>query len=325
MDKLNIDYNFEIKETDQDENYFYFSGYGSTKDLDLVNDIVEPTAFNKSLKSKLPVMLWQHDRYEPIGIYTEAVPDDKGLKVRGKMPLDDDFVKGRVVPQLKIGSVDALSIGFIVRKADWDHDKGIRTIKEADLLEVSLVTFPANPEARITGLKALERWAEGKGVTEIKRGDLPAGFAPLSYFWDEKEASGRIKKSGVDYPLNVVDVIKGAPVIVPRAVFTLRALIDGAKGGRQATQEEKNIINELYKDMELDAPFTDEKSAYCLTEIKSLPSGVLCDVLRYKTLSRDAANFVTQAVQTAARGYTSDEADAFKGFLDGLKKFSEVS
>jgi len=335
--KFLIDYNFEIKETTEDAEYFYFEGYGSTKDLDLVNDIVEPTAFNESLKSKMPKLLWQHDRNEPIGVYTDATPDSKGLLVKGKMPLADDFVRGRVVPQMKIGSVDALSIGFIVKKSEWDSNKQIRTIIEADLLEVSLVTFPANPEARVTGLKDrnFARWAAISDIAVSTRADLPETVAPVSYRWDKDHAVKRVKAATEEQKetaldragVPVVDMINGAPAIIPRAVFCARAALGGARGGVDVDEETRkdieSIINKLYIELDLDPPFSGgEERPYCLKEITNLPSGYLGDVIRYKTLSRDAANFATNAIQSAARGVSVEDEKALEGLIDRLKKFN---
>lgn len=317
-DKFSIDYKFEIKETEESDGFFYFNGYGSTKDLDLVNDIFEPTAFNESIKRGLPKMLWQHNRDEPIGVYIEAVPDSKGLRVRGKMPLDDTFVSGRVIPQLKAGSVDALSIGFRVKRSEWDQARGIRTVKEADLHEVSLVTFPANPEARVTGLKALEEWAEGQpislGIKDVKK-EL---FAPLTHRWDAADAAERmgLEKGAV----NISDMIKGAPFYVPRAIFAMRVAIDK---GLYSGDEIKETINLLYEGLELPEPFQDGKSrAYCKTELKNLLTGDLLFVVRYKELSKDAADHVVGALLAFEKGVTPEVESAFSELLDGFKKLN---
>jgi len=316
--KFSIDYSFEVKEAEEaPDGFFYFSGYGSTRDLDLVNDIVEPTAFNDSLKKKLPVMLWQHDRDIPIGVYTEAVPDSKGLKVRGKMPLDDDFVRGRVVPQMKAGSVAALSIGFRTIKADMDHDKGIRIIKEADLLEISLVTFPANPEAQITALKS---WAVPVkydfNIAEVKADD----FAPIDHHWSAEKAAERV--DAPEGALNVYDMVEGKKLIVPRAVFALRV---AAEQEPEQYENVKDFINKAYKALRLSAPFDGEKAgAYCKTELKNLLTGDLLTVLRYKELSKDAADYVIGALMSFEKRPSPEAEKAFSGLVDRLKNFNEV-
>jgi len=76
---------------------------------------------------------------EPVGIYPEARSDSKGLFLVGKMPKEDDLVRGRIIPQIKVGSVRAMSIGFITQEWKYDEEKNIRYITKCKLLEVSLV------------------------------------------------------------------------------------------------------------------------------------------------------------------------------------------
>ena len=165
-----IDVAFEIKQFDEDEEFFVFEGFASTfGNLDLVDDIILPGAFKESIEKSLPVVLWQHSSFEPIGMTVKAQETEQGLFVRVHMPKDDDFVKKRVMPQLRIGSIKTMSIGFHVIDKDLDlEDPRIRKLKKIDLLEISLVTFAANPKAVITGVKSL---AEILDKTEISEKD----------------------------------------------------------------------------------------------------------------------------------------------------------
>lgn len=150
--------NFEVKEIKEDDDgYFTFQGYASTYgNVDRGADIVEAGAFDETIKQysgeqKLPV-LWQHNHDMPVGVYTEIRSDMKGLFVTGKMPKDDAFVRDRVIPQMKVGSIRKMSIGYSVD--DFEYDGDIRKLKKLNLWEVSLVTIPMNNEADITGFKS---------------------------------------------------------------------------------------------------------------------------------------------------------------------------
>lgn len=151
-----IDVKFEVKQvTEVEENgeqFYEFEGYGSTfNNVDLVDDIILPGAFTESLRVRTPVLLWQHDMNMPLGVFVDIFEDSRGLMVKGRMPKDDTFVSGRVVPQMKVGSVNQMSIGFsIPSRDDYFMENGIRHIRRVDLFEISLVTIPANPEAVIT-------------------------------------------------------------------------------------------------------------------------------------------------------------------------------
>lgn len=130
-------------------------GYGSTfGEMDRGYDVMEKGAFAKSLEQRTPKMLWGHDFKEPpIGNWVDAKEDDHGLLLRGQINLD--MQKGREVHSaLKNKSVDGLSVGFIDIVSEIS-EAGVRHIKEVELFEVSVVTFPMNESARVDAVKAL--------------------------------------------------------------------------------------------------------------------------------------------------------------------------
>lgn len=156
-------------------------GYGSVFGVrDSYSDVIAAGAFEASIKEHraagtLPAMLWQHDSDQPIGVWTEMREDSTGLFVKGKLALDT--VKGKeAYSLLKLGALNGLSIGFVSKQWSYDKSNEIRTLTEIDLWEVSLVTFPANKEARITGVKA----ADIGGITTIRQAEKmlrDAGFS----------------------------------------------------------------------------------------------------------------------------------------------------
>ncbi len=152
-----------------------FSGYGSVFGVkDSYSDIVLPGAFNASLaswreKNKLPAMLWQHRMDEPIGIYTKMEEDDEGLYVEGRLLIDADPLAKRAHAHMQAGSLSGLSIGYSLKDYEWDKDKGAWMLKEIDLWEVSLVTFPANDEARISEVKNALKRGESVSPKQIER------------------------------------------------------------------------------------------------------------------------------------------------------------
>lgn len=151
-----VDISFECKELESDEEFFYFKGYLSTYgNVDRVNDYFVKGAFDQSIKELWPKLLWQHEDKEIIGVFEDILSDDKGLFVKGKMPKTDTLVSGRVIPQMKVGSIRSMSVGFFAE--EWEIDeKGCRKITKAFLVEGSLVSIPANPEAQITSFKSFE-------------------------------------------------------------------------------------------------------------------------------------------------------------------------
>lgn len=127
-----------------------FEGYASVFNvIDYQKDIILPGAF----KTDTPVkMLWQHDAQKPIGIWDSLYQDAYGLYVKGHLLMDLSAAK-EAYTLLKAGVVDGLSIGFFPKKSHFDTQKKARLITEVDLIEISLVTFAANPKAKVTSVK----------------------------------------------------------------------------------------------------------------------------------------------------------------------------
>jgi uncharacterized protein len=137
-----------------------FSGYAAVfNNTDLGGDIIAPGAFTKSIKEnpRVPV-LWSHDTREVIGINKEVKEDSVGLHVSGQLILDVQRAKeARFL--VKEGAVKGLSIGYDPVVVDYTRaNEGIRILKEVKLWEYSLVPFPMNPEATITGVKNLDEF-----------------------------------------------------------------------------------------------------------------------------------------------------------------------
>jgi len=132
------------------------AGYGSVfGNVDQGFDIVEPGSFDKSLETRgMPKMLFGHDMWEPpIGKWTKAGEDKDGLALEGSLNMDTQR-GSEIHAGLKMGTLDGLSIGFLLKDSEVDK-RGIRHIKEVDLFEVSVVTFPMNELARVDAVKQL--------------------------------------------------------------------------------------------------------------------------------------------------------------------------
>ncbi|MGB7432079.1 MAG: HK97 family phage prohead protease [Ahrensia sp.] len=183
-----------------------FSGYASLfGEVDLGRDAVAAGAFSKSLanqKTSAIRMLFQHNPDEPIGHWVSLVEDAVGLRVEGQLALD--VAKAREVHALlKTGALDGLSIGFKTVRAKTDAVSGIRTIVEAELWEISVVTFPMLPTARVEAVKSarlptireFERFlVRDAGLTrsEAKR-TVAQGYASVV---GTRDARGQNEKTG---------------------------------------------------------------------------------------------------------------------------------
>lgn len=162
----------EIKVESGSDGDMLFSGYGAVfNNVDYYGDLIEPGAFAENLveiekEGQWPSMLLQHggwgigtDDLSPIGVWTELAEDGKGLKVNGKLA---DTVRGiesyKLLKMEPRPAIDGLSIGYIPQ--EWENrvkpDDPRRRLKKISLVEISLVTFPANLEARVKDVKSLD-------------------------------------------------------------------------------------------------------------------------------------------------------------------------
>jgi HK97 family phage prohead protease len=178
-----------------------FAGYASMFHReDLAGDVVMPGAFADSLKARGVTgikMLFQHDANQPIGVWTALRENGRGLYAEGR--LMPEVAKAREVHALmRAGALDGLSIGFRTVKGRRDRASGVRRLEKIDLWEISVVTFPLLPEARVQAMKAspfagvlptereLERWlTRDAGLKRSEaRALMGAGFKGLKALRD---------------------------------------------------------------------------------------------------------------------------------------------
>lgn len=168
--KSRLEYDFEIKslhDDEEDDEFFIFEGFASTfGNIDHGSDIMVFGAFKESIEKRMPIVLWQHNTREPIGMPIEIKETDQGLFIRARLPKADTFVTGRVIPQMKVGSVTKMSIGFFILDSEDEIIEGRRIthIKKVELLEFSLVTFAENEQASVTGMKSLQDVDDAKAL-----------------------------------------------------------------------------------------------------------------------------------------------------------------
>lgn len=168
MHKQPFFFQMAVKEvTTADNGEVRVRGYASTPNLDRYRDIVEPSAFEGALKTYMtnPVVLRSHDADRPVGLVESAKVTDKGLWVEAIIKEE------KTAKEVNDGLFRTFSIGYIplsteLRNKDnqpfdpmkddpWDH-MNIRVIKELDLVEISVVSTPANAGALFSLAKSLK-------------------------------------------------------------------------------------------------------------------------------------------------------------------------
>jgi len=212
VEKESIEIKSSIKayeDEEEDKDYGTFEGYGSVfGNKDLGNDVIEAGAFAKSLKKRKPQnvkLLYQHKSDMPIGVFDSIKEDEHGLVVKGRLALKTQ-AGAEAYELLKMGAIDGLSIGFRVNPQEVSYDKrgNKRIIKEVDLMEVSLVTFPMNPQATVMSVKgekySIREWENGlRDAFSLSRSEAKVAAKAVTKCFDQRE---------VDESAELVDAIK---------------------------------------------------------------------------------------------------------------------
>ncbi|QED23121.1 HK97 family phage prohead protease [Candidatus Deianiraea vastatrix] len=127
-----------------------FYGYASVFEIkDSQNDVVLQGAFNGVIKNiKNIPLLWQHRQNKQIGNIMSLYQDNYGLYV--KCFIDENNTNNKFICNKIKKGVLSLSIGYQINSAYIDNETNTRYLTKIDLIEVSIVSFGANPLAKIS-------------------------------------------------------------------------------------------------------------------------------------------------------------------------------
>lgn len=320
---------FEVKQVTEDDSNYIVEGFASTYgNVDLGDDMIMPGAFTETLaqQGSKRSILWQHSIHEPIGSGEFSDMTD-GLMVKCYLPKSDTFVSGRVMPQVKIGSIHGMSIGYAALDYEYEDRNGrrIRKLKRIELYEVSLVTFPMDQHAVITAAKQFLADYEGKEEKAVP----PYSDAPIADSgtkWDgnqavkdARSATGSEEKPSATYkdwffyydPGNADSfggyklpkfmMIDGKKQYVPKGLAAVVGALSGARGGISIPEADKTKIksqlNRLYKKMGREEPFSKGMSLLDVQTIKAMEPIDLERIFDNDVvLSRSAKEYVAGAV-----------------------------
>ncbi len=163
MEKTSFEFPLDITKQAEAEGEFHIVGYAATTDFDLQGDIITEEALKESSLDliKNSTVLLNHDIKRAIGKVTKAEFDKNGLLIDVLVSATEP----EIIQKIKEGVLNKFSIrGQVLereKKFMADLDRIVNVIKRMALVEVSLVSVPANPEARAIG------WYVRKALDQI--------------------------------------------------------------------------------------------------------------------------------------------------------------
>lgn len=148
-----------VKEIQEETDFYTIKGMATTPTPDRMDDIVEP--LGATYAETIP-LLWMHDNEKPVGQVNLGKAMKKGIPFTARIPKikEAGALKDRVdeaVQSIKYRLVAAVSIGFrVLNNAIERLENGGLRFLQTEIMELSLVTIPAQPEAVITGIKSID-------------------------------------------------------------------------------------------------------------------------------------------------------------------------
>jgi len=165
-------------------------GTASTPSTDRMGDIVEPMGLE--FKNPLP-LIWQHRHEHPVGLVTLDPPTEKGVTFSAVFaaaepgsPLAVDIDKA--YQAVKLGLVRGVSIGFRALELNFMDDGGIRYVR-SEVVELSLVTIPANADATISQIKSFDAVSSAASGQKSEARKLPGVSGPKQQQTEKRKDS----------------------------------------------------------------------------------------------------------------------------------------
>lgn len=154
--QINLDFALKAMPSEGEEiaEFVNIVGHASTTGQDRHGDIIAASAWQSGIENYLknPILLFNHKYDRPIGNVTSLSVDDSGLVITGSVLNAEETIFSLV----KQGVLKAFSVGILVKDAFYDSVKDIFVITDLELLEISVVSVPANQDALFSVAKAFE-------------------------------------------------------------------------------------------------------------------------------------------------------------------------
>ena len=182
IQKIGFSFPVQVLKYAEEEGDFHIVGYAATTDFDLQGDVISEQALRASAQDLLKnsTILLNHDPELPIGKVVKAEFNKNGLLIDALISKTEP----EIIQKIKEGILNKFSIrGQVLdreRIFSPEYNRMVNVINRMSLIEVSLVSVPANPEAKAIGWyisKALEN-TEAEGVKPMPEEVIPGTGTP---------------------------------------------------------------------------------------------------------------------------------------------------
>jgi len=275
-----------IKAVDAGEGELKIDGYASTVSVDRSADVILASAWNKSgglnnYKAN-PILLFNHNYDKPIGKVVEMGTDNKGLRIKGIISKS----AGDVYNLVKEGVLTTFSVGFLIKDADYNKESDGLIIKDAELLEVSVVSVPCNQDATFSVAKSFDN--QDDYLNFRKQFENALGGQPSAETGGSSEGAKTASRK-LKMEENTNDMIQKA-VADALAAQKAAAEAEAAKAADAKAAEEKIVAKVLETGSEklyaeLEKRFKDDK-----TELETKLEGLRTEISEKSTELQAIAN-----------------------------------
>jgi uncharacterized protein len=326
----------QIKATSEDDGYYYIDALASTYgNIDRGGDRCIDGCFKQDLKAEgnERPCLWMHDMKQPIGLntYTDSI---QGLMFTAKLPKGDDLVEKRVMPQIKVGSVNSASIGYDTIESEYNATDKCFDLKTLKLWETSFITIPMNPKARILSVRKCLNDVDNseyksmttkqkdylktlvEDVKDLENETINYDLCDVNTEWNTSKTLELIKSNKIPY-------LNDDNKIVPKALYTLVGILAGNKKIKIDNEDNlKKQVNACYKKLGKEIPFKDDGKIFI--DIETLKEFSHIDKLKIfdedVILSNNAKEFIVNSFGKPVEVERNNNSDSLKQFVELLKQ-----
>ena len=206
---------FKVK-TLSDGQDVMIEGFANKAVIDRGNDLIDPKAWKLDNYKKNPILLFAHDPQKPIGRAIEVKATEDGLVIKARLSRSKDPSVSLVRDLIKEGILNSFSVGFDAKRSEKSAD-GANVIKDAELMEVSVVSIPMNQDSTFSvtakDLQSLTLKEARVKVLQAKGADDSAKLAEMLFSTGDDDATiQRVAKAAGCNEMQVKDAVTSGTV-----------------------------------------------------------------------------------------------------------------